>query len=216
MQKITDATGAAGDQFGYSVSISGNYTIIGAFRDDLGANTDQGSVSIYRYNGSIWVLWQKITDATGTAGDNFGKSVSISGNYAIVGAPQESVGANAFQGSASIYRYNGSNWELLSKITDATGAASDSFGWSVSISGSYAIVGAPYDNVGANSDQGSASIYQRVGLGWQKLQYVTDPGGNLSDYFGYSVSFEGSTQRFVIGSYTYANYSGKVVFGKVN
>ncbi len=216
MNKITDITGDAGDRFGSSVSISGNYAIVGAFRDAVGANTDQGSASIYQWNGTAWVLMQKITDATGDAGDNFGISVSISGNYAIVGAYGDDVGANSNQGSASIYQWNGTTWVLMQKITDATGAADDRFGSSVSISGNYAIVGATGDNVGANTDQGSATIYQRIGMGWQKLQYITDPGGNSGDEMGQSTSIDGITKRFLIGVPNYSSASGKVLFGKVN
>jgi FG-GAP repeat/Head domain of trimeric autotransporter adhesin len=214
MQKLTDATGAASDQFGNSVSISGNYAIVGAYGDD-GAASNEGSASIYQWNGSNWVLMQKITDAGGAAGDLFGYSVSISGNYAIVGAYGDD-GAFADQGSASIYNYNGSSWSLMQKITDAGGAAGDLFGYSVSISGNYAIVGARSDDGAAGADQGSAGIYLRVGLGWQRLQYITDPGGNASDAFGMATAIDGATQRFLIGAPFYANASGKVVFGKVN
>jgi hypothetical protein len=216
MQKITDATGATNDFFGNSVSISGNYTIVGALGDNVGANTDQGSASIYQWNGSNWVLMQKITDADGADLDAFGVSVSIFGNYTIVGANRDNVGANTDQGSASIYQYNGSSWVLMQKITDASGAGGDSFGYSVSISGNYAIVGANQDDVGANADQGSASIYVRVGLGWQRLQYVVDPGGNANDQFGYGTAIDGTNLRFLVGANGYANSSGKAVFGKVN
>jgi hypothetical protein len=217
MQKLTDPAGAGNDNFGISVSISGNYIIVGAYLDNVNANTDQGSASIYQYNGSTWVLMQQLTDATGAATDYFGISVSISGNYAIVGAYSDDVGANTFQGSASIYQYNGSSWVLMLKLTDANGASGDLFGICVSISGSYAIVGAYGDNAGSENDEGSASIYLRVGQGWQKLQYVSDPANsNTSENFGAATAIDGSTQRFLIGAFGYANSSGKVVFGKVN
>lgn len=59
MQKITDATGQPDDYFGHDVSISGNYIIAGAYGDDVGSNSRQGSASIYIYNGSSWVLMKK-------------------------------------------------------------------------------------------------------------------------------------------------------------
>jgi hypothetical protein len=216
MQKIIDATGALGDRFGISVSISGNYAIVGAYEDDVGANTDQGSASIYQWNGTNWVLMNKITDATGAAGHQFGYSVSISGSYAIVGAYLDDVGANVFQGSALIYQWSGSNWVLMNKITDVAGATGDRFGYSVSISGNYAIVGAYLDDDGGNFDQGSSSIYQRIGMGWQKLQYITDPGGNSIDLMGRSTAIDGITKRFLLGVPGYIVFSGKVLFGKVN
>ena len=215
MQKIFDATGAASDNFGISVSISGNYAIVGSYLDDAPA-ANQGSVSFYQYDGSSWVLMQKIFDATGIANDQFGDCVSISGNYAIVGAWMDDNGIIANQGSASIYQYNGSSWVLMQKIIDVSGSASDQFGVSVSISDDYAIVGSYFDDIGANTDQGSVSIYLRVGLEWQKLQFVTDPGGKPLNNFGDAVTIDGSTKRFLIGANNYSNLSGKVVFGKVN
>jgi FG-GAP repeat len=222
MQKIADATGATGDFFGISVCISDNYAIVGASSDDVGVNIDQGSSSIYQLTSGSWVLMNKITDATGVNYDNFGNSVSISGNYAIVGASNDDVGANADQGSVSIYQLTGGSWVLMQKITDATGAASDYFGVSVFISGNYVIVGASNDDVGANVTQGSATAYQRIGLGWQKVQYIIDPSGVGSvfgiggDRFGSKVSIDATSKRFLISAIGYASSSGKVVFGKLN
>ncbi len=268
VETLTDGTGATGDNFGVSVSISGNFLIVGSASDDVGANQNQGSVSIYKYDGRYWVLMQKLSDPTGSpnvyfgfsvslsgnhaiagayvdgagqgsastidydgvewaikqkltdaspaANDWFGYNVSISGNYAIVGIPLANVGTNTDQGAANIYHYDSGNWTLMQKLTNAGGASSDWFGHSVFISGSYAIVGAYFDDVGTNTDQGAASIFLRMGQGWQKLQYVTDPGGNPGDSFGFSTTFDETTKRFIIGANGYGNGSGKAVFGKVN
>ena len=88
-QPVADANGEFGDKFGNSVSIGGNYTIVGTPGEAVGANTGQGSVSIYQNNGGTWVFMQKITDATGAPNDGFGNSVQISGNYVIVGASND-------------------------------------------------------------------------------------------------------------------------------
>ncbi len=270
MQKLIDANGGLFAYFGYSVSISGNYAIVGAYNDDVGSNADQGSASIFQYNGSSWVLMQKITDATGGASYNFGNSVSISGNFAIVGAYHEPVGNYYNLGSASIFQYNGANWvlkqklfntgtlpssvyfgtavsisgnyavvstyvdyglskgtatvyqyanntwSLMQKITDPNLVSQDYFGISVTLSGDYLIIGAYHDDVGANTDQGSADIYYRLGNAWGKLQTVSDPIGAAGDLFGISAAIDGTTKRFLIGANGYANSSGKVVFGKVN
>lgn len=164
MQKLTDPTGAANDYFGISVNISGNYAIVGSYRDDVGVNADQGSASIFQFDGSSsWVFKQKLTDVSGAIDDYFGVSVSISGNYAIIGAYGDNGAAGIDQGSILIYQYNSGSWVFMQKIADATGAASDAFGYSVSMSGTYAIVGAYNDNVGGLSGQGSVSIYQYNG-----------------------------------------------------
>ncbi len=216
VQKLTDPTGAASDNLGYSLSINGNFAMAGAAYDNVGANADQGSAIVFQYNGANWVFFQKITDPTGAADDNFGISVSISGNYAIIGAIYTDVGANTNQGSANIYQYNSTSWILMQKLTDPAGGLSDYFGGSVSISGNYALVGANDDKVGNNAAQGSASIYIRIGGAWQRLQYVTDPAGNFNESFGGATAIDGSTKRFLIGEHGFNSYMGKVIFGKIN
>jgi hypothetical protein len=215
MQKLTDATGAADDLFGTSVSVSGNQAIVGAPHDDVGANLDQGSVSIYEYNGISWVLKQKLTDATGAALDNFGNSVSISGSYAIAGAYLDDVGVNSAQGSASVYAFKNNQWNLVQKLTEGTGQANDNFGNSVSISGDYAIVGA-YPGTIPTGNKGYANIYVRIGSAFGRLQQITDPMGNASDAFGHGTAIDATTKRFAISAPGYANGSGKAVFGKMN
>jgi hypothetical protein len=216
MNKITDATGATNDYFGFSVSISGNYAIVGAYEDNVGANANQGSASIYQLTGGSWVWMNKITDPAGAVDDNFGYSVSISGNYAIVSAPSYAVLSNMNQGSASIYQLSGASWVWINRINDGGGAAGDNFGTSVSISGNYAIVGAQNTKGVGGVAQGSTSIYQRLGFGWQKVQFVTDPSGNFFDKFGNAVGIDAANKRFIIGAAGYGEASGKVVFGKVN
>jgi len=215
MQKVTDSNPLLQAYFGVSVSISGNYAIVGAYADDVGQGSTQGSASIFHYNGTNWVLMQEIVDATGFPGDWFGGSVSISDNYVIVGAERDDVGSNSDQGSASIYKYDGANWVLMQKIVDPSGGPSDYFGYSVAIAGDHAMVGAIWDDIGSNTNQGSATIYQKVGAGWQKMQYLADPAGNADQLFGASLAMDNSTDRFAVGAVGYLGI-GKVVFGKTN
>jgi hypothetical protein len=215
MQKITDATGALNDNFGFSVAVSGDHALVGAQFDDGVAGSDQGSVSFFRFNGASWVLTQKNFDANAGAGDLFGNSVSISNNYAVIGAYANDT-TTMDQGTANIYFYNGTNWVLTQKLAHPDGEFGDSFGISVSISGNYILVGCYNDNGPGGTGQGSATIYQRIGSGWQKLQLIMDPAGSYLMAFGYAVAIDGSTQRFVAGSPVSFNLTGKAVFGKVN
>jgi hypothetical protein len=212
VQKVFDAVGLATDFFGHSVSISGNYAVVGVYFYDVGATSNQGAAVMYQYNGTNWVFMQRLTDAQGAAYDVFGGSVSISGNYVIVGSSGDDVNTNSDQGSASIYQLKNGTWVLMEKLTDDAGAAADYFGSNVFISGNYAIVGATSDDVGVLSDKGSACIYQRVGQGWQLLQYVTDPGGKKNNGFSSGgASIDQLTKRFIVGVPNYANQRGKVV-----
>ena len=83
--KVTATDGAANDRFGKSVSISGDYAIIGAEGDD-DTFTNEGAAYIFHRFGANWIQEAKLTASDGAGSDVFGASVSISGDYAIVGA----------------------------------------------------------------------------------------------------------------------------------
>ncbi len=180
-QKLLASDGAAYDEFGISVSISGDYAIVGAYWDD-----DKGSAYIFKWNGTSWSQQQKLLALDGAASDMFGCSVSISGDYAIVGA----VGDDGLKGSAYIFRRDGTGWVQQQKITASDGAAEDYFGLSVSISGDYAIVRADHDD-DKGSNSGSAYIFKRNGETWSQQQKITASDGAAGDGFGYSVSISG-------------------------
>jgi len=109
----------------------------------------------------LWPQEAKLIASDGTAGESFGISVSISGDYVVIGPDEDDIGPNANQGSAYIYKRNGTSWIQESKFTASDGASSDFFGNSVSISGDYAIIGAWVDDVGSNTNQGSVYFFNR-------------------------------------------------------
>ena len=190
---LVAADGATVDYFGSSVAISGDTAIVGAYLDDVGANTYQGSAYIFVRTGNTWTQQAKLTAADGAASDVFGGSVAISGNTAIVGAFADDVGINTDQGSAYIFVRTGTTWTQQAKLTATDGAASDNFGTYVGISGDTAIVGAAYVDVGSNLDQGSAYIFVRTGTTWTQQTKLTAPDGATADYFGWSVAISGDT-----------------------
>jgi FG-GAP repeat len=87
-QKLTASDGAASEWFGSSVAISENTVVVGAHRD----NTYQGSAYIFVRSGSSnWSQKQKLTASDGASYDSFGSSVAISGDTAVVGAPNDDI-----------------------------------------------------------------------------------------------------------------------------
>ena len=143
--------------FGCSVAISGDVAIVGAGGDD-GAGINAGSAYIYVHNGNTWEEKQKLIASDAAAYDEFGYSVAISGDMAIVGSVgDDDAGSNA--GSAYVFMRNGDTWEEKKKLTAGDAAARDWLGSSVAISGDVAIVGA-YGNDDAGSNSGSAYIYE--------------------------------------------------------
>jgi len=160
--KLQSSDKAAVDYFGFSVSISsdGNTAIAGCYLDDTGAS-NAGAAYIFTRSGSTWTEEAKIQSSDVQGADEFGISVSISGdgNTVIVGANKEDTGATD-AGAAYIFTRSGSTWTEQVKLQASDPEATDLFGMSVSISSdaSTAIVGAHYEDTGAGA-AGSAYIF---------------------------------------------------------
>ena len=75
-----------------------------------GTNSDQGSAYIFVRSGATWSEQQKLTASDGAASDQFGWSVAISGDTAIIGAYLDDIGTNNDQGSAYIFVRSGTVW----------------------------------------------------------------------------------------------------------
>ena len=179
------------DNIGCSVSISGDYAIVGSQTADVTV-TDGGAVYIYHRVGNNWNPIQRITASDKTDYDNFGNSVAISGDYLIVGAYHDDIGTNVNQGSAYIFHKNISNlWIEEQKLIASNGNTNDNFGLSVSISNDYAVIGSPFFDNGANSNQGSTYVFHRVGINWTQDLQILVPDGKSNDAFGYSVCIDG-------------------------
>jgi hypothetical protein len=118
-------------------------------------------------------------------GDLFGSAVAISGTTAIVGA----YGVNDFSGAAYIYVRSGKTWHQQATLSDPAGGVQDTFGCSVALSGTTAVVGAP----GVNDVAGAAYIYVRTGKTWHQQAELADPVGTTLDYFGCPVAVSGET-----------------------
>ena len=96
-QELTAADGADGDVFGYSVAVSGETAIIGA----IGNNSSRGAAYVFTCSGTpcTWTQQQELTASDGASGDEFGNTVAVSGNTAIIGAAYK----NSYQGAAYVF-----------------------------------------------------------------------------------------------------------------
>ena len=145
-------------RYGQSVSIAGVWTVIGAPEHDNSNGTDAGAVFVYHFNGTTWDSIQMLKAYGGDPGDGFGYSVSVSGNYLIVGAPFRQNGAGAIY----IFHYDGNNWSQQALFKPGIIGMQDNYGVSVDIEGDYFIVGA--DRYNYNS--GIAFIYVNQNGTW--------------------------------------------------
>jgi hypothetical protein len=182
--QLTASDGAEGDAFGISVAVAGQTIIVGADRDDDNG-LDSGSSYVFVQAGSGWVQEAKLLAKDGQEGDQFGASVAISGNIAVLGAPgADPTGTDS--GAAYVFRYNGGNWIEEAKLIAGDGKEGDLFGASASISGDYVVVGAP------NADgSGALYVFKFDGSAWTLEGKVAAADHTPGQDFGGSVSISG-------------------------
>ena len=183
--KLLASDGREADLFGASVSLDGDTALIGAPADGV-TSTSSGCVYVFTRSGATWTQQAKIIASDCIRKDQFGISVSLDGDTALIGAQQlESYWGT---GRAYIYTRSGTMWTQQAKLLASDGEIGDSFGYSVSISNDTALIGAHWDDHGG----GSAYVFTRTGSTWtqqQKLQ-VSD---KLGARFGISVALDGDT-----------------------
>ncbi len=181
--KLTASDGEAGDGFssGDGVAISGDTVIVGTWSVD-----DKGCAYIFKRNGTTWTQQAKLMASDRAVGDEFGTTVGISGDYAIVGARgDDDKGSSA--GAAYVFKRTGNTWQQQAKLVPTDGAAGDSAGNSVAISSDYAIVGA-YGDDDKGSSAGAAYIFARNGSSWFQQTKLRASDGAASAFFGGAVS----------------------------
>ncbi len=187
--KLLPSDGATLDYFGRSVAISGDFAIIGAAQDDdLGDAS--GSAYVYqRQNDESWIEVAKLIASDGAPGDVFGRSVSLYGDQALIGAPH----ANENGAAYFFERTTNGTWVEVAKVAASDGAFEDRFGDSVALLDNMAIIGAPVDD-GTSTDSGSAYVFERLFDGsWIEVQKLTASDGGKREHFGSSVSI---TEQF--------------------
>jgi C1A family cysteine protease len=195
--KLSADDGAENDYFGYAVSVSGNALIAGAYRDD-DKGGESGSAYIFRYDGATWIQEAKLSASDGAAGDNFGRAVSISGDYALIGALHDSDKGN-HSGAAYIFSRSGTGWIQQAKLVPADLSSNDFFGFAVSLSIPYAAVSSVADDDrGYNS--GSVYIFRRASDGrWIQETKLGASDGSANRFFGRSVSLSGPDSNRWLG-----------------
>ena len=156
--KLTSSDGAANDYFGNSVALSGSTAVVGARYKTLGGNIDQGAAYVFDESGGSWSQTAELTAGDGGQFDNFGWSVALDGDTAVIGADDATVGGNSGQGAAYVFSNSGGAWSQTQKLAASDGASYDTFGYSVALSGGTALIGAYTAAVGGNYT-GAAYFY---------------------------------------------------------
>ena len=198
---LTASDAQEGDNFGFSVAISGDYAVVGAHKEDGAAGTDRGAAYVFDRNSGGPDAWGEVAILTASDaedGDEFGCSVSIGGDFVVVGADHKD-GAGTDSGAAYVFDRNQDGtdaWGEVVILTASDAEANDQFGWSVAISSDSVVIGAPYEG-DDGVDLGAVYVFHRTtGTMWK----LTAAGAEDGDRFGYSVSISINGDNVVVGA----------------
>ncbi len=190
----------AGSEFGTSVDIGGGYIIVGAPLDNSNTGvTDAGMANIYYKDLTGWHYNRTLACSDPETNNRFGYSVSTNGTTAMVGAYLYDVTSYPNAGLVDVFTRSGSGstgvWPLTQTLVSPQPNDNDNFGRAVSVEGTFALVGVPWDD----SYVGSVHVYQCLGGTWMLLRKMTPlPGDSL---VGFSVAAS-SQGRGIVGNVT--------------
>lgn len=200
-----DATGS--DGFGASVALAADTILIGTPFDDTRAGQDAGTAFVFvRADeaccepevGDGWCQQARLTAGDAAVNDHFGRPLALEGNTALIGALFDDSPAGTDTGAVYVFVRQGTVWSQQARLVALDAAAFDSFGWSVSIFGNNALIGALQDDTAAGANTGSAYIFTRNGTIWTQMAKLIANDAAADDSFGRSVSLGAGTA--VIGA----------------
>jgi len=181
--KLLASDGADGDAFGLSLAISGDIVLVGAAYDD-----SIGSAYLFRYDvdtGS-WIEEAKLRSSSSTLYNNFGRSVAVIDDMALIGAPWYQD-----KGCAYVFRKDSMNrsWSEEAQLLDPQGEWLDNFGWSVDLDDHVAAVGANRGEIGT----GVVHLYRYIPSAhtWRREARLLPSDAESMMQFGYSVDLQG-------------------------
>ena len=205
---LTAYSPLAREEFGISVAVDGDTILVGAHQDDHNG-ADAGAAYLFTRPYTGWAdspETTKLIPADGAAGDEFGISVAVDGNTAVIGANKDDDNG-VDSGSAYVFTKVSGVWSQRAKLTASDGAANDEFGISVAVDDGTIVVGTYGDDIDIDSngtdetDVGSAYVFVKPDTGWAdgtETAKLTASDGAASDEFGISVAVDEDT--IVIGA----------------
>jgi hypothetical protein len=154
--KLLASDGVEIDELGISVALQGDTALIGAVFNDARAS-DSGAAYVFTRTGTTWTQQAKLSPEDGAESDNFGNSVALQGDVAIIGSPNDG-DLGAASGSAYVFTRAGTTWTQQAKLLASDGEPVDFAGVWVALSDDTVVVGALGDDDIASS-AGAAYIH---------------------------------------------------------
>ncbi len=181
---LSSPSAESGEGFGDSVAVSGPYVVVGAPFERADGDAQAGHAWVFNMNtGAV----TKLTSPNAQKYGHFGFSVAVSGSTVLVGAPLEAASGSAGAGNA--YTFNAATGALIASYSSPSIESSEAFGWSVALSGTTAVIGAPLEAASGDASAGHAWIFNTTSGSSIKL---TSLNPVADGEFGFSVAVDAS------------------------
>jgi hypothetical protein len=201
---LTSPNAQSNGAFGYSVATSATLAAVGAPSESASGFSSAGHA--YLFNATSGALINALTTPNPQIGGNFGYSIAIVGKVALVGAPNEN--SNGKETAGRAYVFNAATGKLIKTLTSPHSQNFGNFGWSISVSGKIAVIGAPYESSNGVLESGRAYVFD-IESGAQ-IRTLSSPNPQYDGQFGDSVAL---TANFVIVGAPTENASGQQYAG---
>jgi hypothetical protein len=189
-QKLVAKVGHVGDWFGLSVAIDGDTLVVGASRGDTDV-MDSGTAYVFSRSGGVWTERETLSATMHTQNAEFGSEVKILGDWIVVGAQEEDIGASR-SGGAYVFQRSGTEWIAKQRLQPPMPIEDATFGYSLAIRGDTLAVSAPRWELAATplkKESGEVYIFERAGSDhWTQTAVLRAFDPAPSDYFGVSVA----------------------------
>jgi hypothetical protein len=196
-QKLFDDEGALADLFGNALALTEDTALVGAYSANIGGNVNQGAAYVYSRVGGTWLLEERFVASDGANPDQFGWSVALDEDLALVGAWGKNIDGIEEHGAAYVFRRSGNTWNEEQRLTPADGEELGLFGWAVALEDHVALIGARNDLPGETLQGVVYEFRRNVGL-WEEIQRLEAPIGHGLDGFGEAVAL--GSDRALVGS----------------
>lgn len=196
--------------FGYSVAISENTILVGAYGDPRPGGHASGSAYVFTRINGVWMQQAKLVAPDASPNAAFGLAVGICGDVAVIGAPEQTHPTG--HGSAYVFQRTDASWQHAATLVALDGAIGDQFGYSVAVSASHILIGSPRDDNAAGVDAGAAYVFAQVAGTWTQTAKLVGANSGPEALFGYAVS---STETEVAVSSLQEAHSGLTLAGAV-
>ncbi len=178
----------AGDLFGYSVGLDGDWAAVGAYR----AGSDKaGAVHLFARRAGVWRRSTVLTAAAPEANGGFGFALALDADTLVVTATGDG-GTRRAPGSVEIFRRSGDAWAHEQTLTPPDAETATHFGRSLALDDDTLVVGDAGDTA-ADAQSGKAHVFVRQGTNWSLQQTLTSDAPAKFERFGGAVALDGDT-----------------------